>query len=124
MAWLVDLLWGLVYNPRNGHSFMKRLLLALVPWMAMTSVVRAQAPADVVFTHHGVVAGHAVRVDDECFVPFTFLDSVGFKYVQKGDSLEIRADDQKIRVSVRDISGTPMIPLRSAMEKLGGDTIW
>lgn len=124
MAGLVDLLWGTVYNPRNGNSFMKRLLLALVPWMAITSAARAQAPADVVFTHHGIVNGHCVRVDEECYAPFTFLDSVGWTYSQKGDSLEIRADDQKIKVGVRDIGGNPMIPLRYTLNKLGGDTSW
>lgn len=103
---------------------MKRLLLALVPWMAIMSAARAQAPADVIFTHLGVVNEHGVRVDDECFVPFSFLDSVGWSYVEKGDNLEIRVDEQKFRVSVREISGTRMIPLRYAMEKLGGDTSW
>lgn len=103
---------------------MKRLLLALVPWMAMTSAVWAQAPADVVFTHHGVVNEHGVRVDDECFVPFTFLDSIGWSYVQKGDSLDVRTDDQHVRVSVRNVSGEPMVPLRYLMGKVGGDTSW
>ena len=105
-------------------EFMKRLLLALVPWMAMTSAARAQAPADVVFTHHGVVSERAVRVDDECFVPLTFLDSIGWTFVQKGDNVEIRAEDQKVRLGLRDINGVPMISIRNAMDKLGGDTSW
>jgi N-acetylmuramoyl-L-alanine amidase len=120
----VDLLWGTVYNPRNGHTFMKRLLLALLPWMAMTSAVRAQAPADVVFTHHGVVSERCVRVDDECFVPLSFLEAVGWTYVQKGENVEIRAEGERVRVTLRDIAGTAMIPLRFAMEKLGGETSW
>ncbi len=103
---------------------MKRLLLALVPWMAMTSAARAQAPADVVFTHRGVVDEHCVRVDDECYVPFHFLDLIGWSYSRKGDKLEINAEDQHVRVSVRDVSDTPMIPLRNALERLGSDSSW
>lgn len=121
---LVDRTTATVYNPRHGNSFMKRLLLALVPWMAMTSAVRAQTPADVVFTYHGVVDEHCVRLGDECFVPFTFLDSVGLTYSRKGGDAEIRTDSQRVRVSVRDINGTPMVPLRYAVDKLGGETSW
>src|SRR5579862_5509878 len=103
-------------------SFMKRLLLALVPWMAMTSAARAQAPADVVFTHHGVISQHAVRVDDECFVPLAFLDEIGWKYASKGDSIDLRVDDDHFRVALRDIDGDRMIELRSTLDKLGGET--
>lgn len=124
MRAFVDLMGRTVYNPRHGHSFMKRLMLALVPWMAMTSVVRAQAPADVVFTHHGVVDEQCVRVGDECFAPFSFLDRVGLTYTRKGGDLEIRMEDQRVRVSVRDINGTPTVPLRYMVDKLGGETSW
>jgi len=103
---------------------MKRLLLALVPWMALTSAARAQAPADVVFTHHGIIKEPCVRVDDECYVPFAILDDVGWTYVQKGDDLVIRTDDQRVEVGVREIANKPMIPLRFTMDKLGGDTSW
>ncbi len=103
---------------------MKRLLLALMPWMAVTSVARAQALANVVFTHLGPIKEHCVRVADECFVPFAFLDAVGWGYVAKGDELVVTADEQHVTVGARDIAGISMVPLRHLMDKLGGDTAW
>jgi len=102
---------------------MKRLLLALVPWMAMTSAVRAQTPADVVFTHMGVVNERCLRLDDECFVPLTFLDSVGWTYTQRGETIDlapkISACGSILRVFKEGDGSTPV-----ALDKLGGDSSW
>ncbi len=113
-----------MYNPRYGLYLMKRIMLALLPWMAMTSVARAQSPVDVVFTHMGTINERCVRVDDECFVPFTFLDYVGWDYTMRPDGAEIRGDGGRTRITTREIGGRSMIPLRELVQKLGGDTSW
>lgn len=104
---------------------MKRILLALLPWMAMTSAAIAQtSPATVVFTHVGAVDEKCYRMGDECFVPFTFLDYVGWDYSIVKGFADIKADGQKVRVPVRDLNGKQMVPLRMSVNKLGGEANW
>jgi N-acetylmuramoyl-L-alanine amidase len=104
---------------------MKRILLALLPWMAMTSAAIAQNnPATVVFTHVGTVDEKCYRVGDECLVPFTFLDYVGWNYKTISGFADIQADGQKVRVPLRKLNDTPMVPLRMAVQKLGGEATW
>jgi len=93
-----------------------------MPWMAVRSL--AQSPAVVSFTHRGIVAEHCVRVGDECYVSLAFLDAVGWRHEAKGEEVNITVGGKSVQVGVRDIGGDRMIPLRFAMDKLGGDTSW
>lgn len=114
-----------MYNPRHGSILMKRIMLALLPWMAMTSAAVAQTtPATVVFTHVGAVDETCYRMGDECFVPFTFLDYVGWNYSIVKGFADIKTDGQKVRVPIRSLDGKQMIPLKMSINKLGGEATW
>jgi N-acetylmuramoyl-L-alanine amidase len=105
---------------------MKRLLIALIPWMVVASSASAiqSRSAEVVFTYHGTIADRAIRVADECYVPLEFLDKIGWKYQVRNSSVIIEAEPRGARVALREFDLGRMIPLRSALDQMGGETIW
>lgn len=105
---------------------MKRLLIALIPWMVVASSASAvqTRSAEVVFTYHGTIPDKAIRVADECYVPIEFLDKVGWKYQVRNSSVVIEAEPRGARVALREFDLGRMIPLRAVLDQMGGETVW
>ncbi len=104
---------------------MKRLLLALVPWMVTTTAAIGQLrPATVFLSYHGILKGAAYRVGDECFVPVDVLRAAGWRIQLEDNRANINGEGRLVDVPLRTIDGTSSIALRKAIDKLGGDTKW
>lgn len=105
---------------------MKRLLIALGPWMGLASVAYGGQvrSADVVYTHLNSVPTRAIRVGDECFVALEDVTRWGWKAEVTGDTVNLTAEGQDIKVPMRVFSGRNSIPLRITVDKLGGKADW
>lgn len=105
---------------------MKRLLISLIPWMVLaTSASATQSrSAEVVFTYLGAVPERAVRVADECYVPLEFLTKIGWKYTVRNTSVVIETESKGARVPLREFDLGRMVPLRSALDQMGAETLW
>ena len=104
---------------------MKRLLIALIPWMVLASSASAQSrSAEVIFTYLGLMPEKAMRVADECYVPLDFLDKVGWKYSVKNSSVVIESDRKGARVPLREFDLGKAIPLRMALDQMGAESLW
>ncbi len=104
---------------------MKRKLISLVPWMAMTTAAYGQArSADVVYTYFDDTPIHGYRVGEECFVPVDDVAKWGWKVEGSGESLRISVDGTDFNFSTRTISGKSCLPIRAAISKLGGTADW
>lgn len=104
---------------------MKRLLLALAPWMAITMAFSSPIEvAQVVYTHHLPVKDGVVRVADECYVPVFAVEDWGWRVELSRDSVKLTAEGKEITVPVRTVGGRQTIPLRATFEQLGADSAW
>ncbi len=105
---------------------MKRCLTALIPWMVVASSASAiqSRSAEVVFTHHGAISDRGIRLADECYVPLSFLDKVGWKYTVHNSSVVIETSQKGARVPLREFDLGRAIPLRMALDQMGAETFW
>lgn len=98
-----------------------------IVWMLgmAAAIARGQTlPAEVRFTHYGPVSINAVRLGDECYVPFNGLFQVGFNATLAGTLAKIDAGTGKLDVPIRMVNGREMVPLRRIAIDLGGDAEW
>jgi N-acetylmuramoyl-L-alanine amidase len=105
---------------------MKRLLIALLPWMVMASSASAiqSRSAEVEFTYLGKLPERGIRVADECYVPLELIERIGWKYTIRNTSVIIETDQKGARVPLREFDLGRMIPLRSALDQMGAETLW
>lgn len=105
---------------------MKRLLLALGPWMVLaTAAYGGQVrTADVLYTHFDDVPTRAVRVGDECFVALEDVARWGWQTTLANDMVTLTAEGQTLKIPTRNISGRNAIPIRMVVGKLGGVSDW
>jgi N-acetylmuramoyl-L-alanine amidase len=103
---------------------MKRLLLALLPWMALTTATAQVRHVEVAYTHFGDTPQKAFRLGDEVFVPTDALAAWGWKAVRRGEIFELEAEGRKFSLPSRDFSGTRAIPFLRALEQIGGSSSW
>lgn len=104
---------------------MKRTLICLVPWMAMTTAAYGQTrSADVLYTYFNDGAVPGFRVSDECFVPVEEVAKWGWTLNTRPDSADIVAESIAFNIPLRNVSGRTVIPLRAAIAKLGGSAEW
>lgn len=97
----------------------------LTLWMAAMAGAGAQTnPADVRFTHYGLVSLNAVRLGDECYVPLSSLVNVGFTTELVGTNAKIDAGTGKVDSPIRMVNGKEMVPLRRVVQNLGGKAEW
>lgn len=80
--------------------------------------------AEVVFTHHGKMPDRGIRVADECYVPLSFMDKVGWKYSVRNASVVIETSQKGARVPLREFDLGQAIPLRMALDQMGAETYW
>ncbi len=80
--------------------------------------------AEVLYTHHDETPQKAFRVGDECFVPVDSVHDWGWEVTVKDNSADVKAEGQILHVSLRSILGKKSIPLRKALETLGGTSRW
>lgn len=104
---------------------MRRLPIALLPWMVLATAAQAQTrSADVLYTHHDDVPTRALRVGDEAFVAIDDVKRWGWTTNVWADFVDIKAEGITASVPYRVFSGRQMLPLRATLKKLGGGTEW
>ena len=81
-------------------------------------------PATVSLTYLGVLTGSAYRLGDECFVTPEFMQQAGWRFTRISSKMEVQAEGKDFDIATRKISGEITIPLRKAIDKLGGETEW
>lgn len=108
------------------NQSMKRCLTALIPWMVVASSASAlqSRSAEVVFTHHGAISERGIRLAEECYVPLSFLDKIGWKYTIRNTSVVIETDQKGARVPLREFDLGRAVPLRMALDQMGAETYW
>lgn len=105
---------------------MKKLLLVLVPWMAI-SVAYAQKtrPAEVVYTHLGRFHSGFERAGNECLATLKSLEQLGWKVETFGESADIEVDSQKIHVRLaRNSDGDRVVRMSECATLLKADLEW
>lgn len=105
---------------------MKRLLLALLPWM-VTAIASAQdmpRPAQVFFTHFGKLSAPSYQIGTECFVTLDAVQTWGWKAKVVDTEVEVTAESKKFKVPYRQQSGNTIIPLSPILHKLDAECGW
>jgi N-acetylmuramoyl-L-alanine amidase len=92
--------------------------------MASSASAVQSRSAEVVFTYFGAIPDRGIRVADECYVPISFMDKVGWKYQVRNSSVVIETDQKGARVALREFDLGRMIPLRAALDQMGAETLW
>ncbi|MGV3618388.1 MAG: N-acetylmuramoyl-L-alanine amidase [Fimbriimonas sp.] len=93
--------------------------------MALATAAHGQVRmADVLYTHFDDVPTRAFRVGDECFVPIDDVNRWGWDAKLVGDTVNLKAEGQDVRVPMRVFSGRQTLPLRIAVNRLGGKSDW
>jgi N-acetylmuramoyl-L-alanine amidase len=105
---------------------MNRGLLVLIPWMATLAAANPNGPrpAQVHFTHVEPAHERAWRIGDECWVPLTALKAYGWRYSRNQTAVEITAGARNVTVGLRPGTREELVPLREAVDKLGGISAW
>jgi len=94
--------------------------------MALASAAHAGQTrmADVLYTHFDDVPTRAFRVGDEAFVAVDDVKRWGWEISLWADQADVKAEGTRATVPFRVFSGRKCIPVRTAMQKLGGGTAW
>lgn len=101
---------------------MRKMLVALVPWMAMATAVQAQrAPATVVYTYQGSFSDRVERDGDECVIPIALAENWGWRVRTAGDEADIAAEGRLLRVN---LTKDRKLPLAACLSQLGGKGQW
>lgn len=109
----------------SARPRMRRFTTILVPWMVLTAAAHAQTrAADVLYTYFDDKPAPAFRVGDEAFVSLDTVSTWGWKTSTWADVVDIKAEGKSISVSTRYINGAEMLPLRTALRKLGLTSEW
>lgn len=105
---------------------MKRFLLSLVPWMAVTGAAASEAsePAEVSYTHAGAVRNGVLRIGNECFVDPASVVAWGWTASVTGMMADVQAEGKRFAIPIRMYNGLRLIPLMPAIKKLGGGYAW
>lgn len=104
---------------------MKRFLLALLPWMVLTAAAWGQTrPAELFFSHLGVLSERGLRVGDECFMPVEALRRLGWETTIADGIASVKVHDRAAQVPLRTFGDQPMVPFRRLSELLGFDATW
>jgi N-acetylmuramoyl-L-alanine amidase len=108
----------------SGTHRMKRLLISLVPWMAMTAAAQQDVArqAEVIYTNVGPAA--AWRIGDECYVAPSVLTSWHWPFTIVDSTATIQAEGRTVRVPTKIVRELVLIPVHSLFEQLGGQCRW
>ncbi len=108
-----------------GTVRMKRLLLVLVPWMAMTAAAWGQTrSAELFFTYFGSIRDHVFRVGDDCYVPSSVLRGIGWQVEEREGTATVRIDERRARVALRRIGDSLMVPMTEVLGAVGLQYKW
>jgi N-acetylmuramoyl-L-alanine amidase len=105
---------------------MKRLLLCLVPWMAMLAGATEQAPrpAEVSYSHFGSSRTDFWRIGDDCYASGTAVTAWGWVASLGAEEADIQAEGRRLRVPLRLVNNRKLISLRDAFNQLGASAAW
>lgn len=102
---------------------MKRLLICLVPWMAMTAAAQ-DSPRQVQMVYTNVGPAEAWRLGDECYIAPSVLTSWHWTYNIVNTEATIQAEGRTLRVPTRVVHDRVLIPAKNMFEQLGGICRW
>lgn len=109
----------------SARPRMRRFTTVLLPWMVLTAAAHAQTrAADVLYTYFDDKPAPAFRVGDEAFVSLDTVTAWGWKTSTWADVVDIKAEGKSVSVATRYINGAEMLPLRTALRKLGLSSEW
>lgn len=105
---------------------MRKVLLALAPWMAALAAAQAEGPfpAEVAFTVFGRSASPAWQIGTECYVPVDAVREWGWTARIDARSATLQADGRTLTVPFRNQAGRNVIPLGEVVKELGGGSGW
>jgi len=103
---------------------MKRLLVCLVPWMAMTAAARQDEPRQVQVVYTNVGPAEAWRVGNECYVAPSVLTSWHWSFSIDHNEATIEAEDRTVKVHTRSVHKRSLIPVKALFDQLGGTCRW
>jgi len=103
---------------------MKRLLISLVPWMAMTAVARQDAPRIVEVVYSNIGPAEAWRVGDECYVAPNIITSWHWPYTVSDGEATIQAEGRTVRVQLKTVHQRELFPVKAIVEQLGATCKW
>lgn len=104
---------------------MRKLLVCLVPWMALTAAwAQALAPASVAYTFSESSVSGALREGDECWLPLSAAPSIGWKIKSSADLADIDAEGRLIKSPTRIVSGVRYFSLSEATRQVGAVSHW
>ncbi|HEY3780008.1 MAG TPA: N-acetylmuramoyl-L-alanine amidase [Fimbriimonadaceae bacterium] len=104
---------------------MKRLLICLVPWMAMTAAAQtADAPRQVEVVYSNVGPAEAWRVGDECYIAPSVLTSWHWPYTMTGSDATIQAEGRTLKVQTKIVHDRVLFPVRAIVDQLGAICRW
>lgn len=105
---------------------MKRILLALVPWMAMAVANASEtSPATVVYTYHGEYTRGFERDDNECLADARSVSMWGWQVRFLQNEADVLAENRRVRVpTIIGKDGSLKLPLSLCLAQLGGVGKW
>lgn len=122
---------GAIFWRKDGHPVkfpgkligltMKRMLLVLVPWMAMVAAAQTGRPASVVFTHFGTFDQGFERVGNDVLADVRAVEQWGWRVRTSDDEATIEADGRRLRVPLIDHK---KVSVRACGSQLGANMEW
>lgn len=104
---------------------MRQTLLALTPWMVLAAVAAQEpVPASLRYTYFQEFSSDVFRIDDECYVALTGIQSMGWRLRSGNDEADIEAEGRSLRVPVVAIGERRCIPMSAALRQLGAIGRW
>ncbi len=102
---------------------MKRLLLCLIPWMAMTAAAQDNwRPAEISMSHLGTAP--AWRLGEECYVNPSAFIKWKWPYSFVGNEATIQAEGRTVRVMGKTINTRFVVPMSEVLTQLGASYQW
>ncbi len=112
---------GSLYNARVR---MKKLLAAMVLWMALSTVAFAQVRnATVTYTYLSIQL-RGYRLGDEFLLPLDRIAELGWSASRSSSSTKLTAEGKTFPIAVQTAEGQPCLPFREVLKKIGGTSEW
>jgi len=105
---------------------MRRILLALIPGMAVAALAGQDLPqpAEVTYGYAGPLKASAWQVGTECYVPITETRAWGWVVTLTRFDAKVEAEGRTVRVPYRIQSGKEVLPVSQVVKQLGAAYGW
>lgn len=109
-----------------GRLRMRRILLALIPGMAVAALAGQDLPqsAEVSYGYAGPLKASAWQVGTECYVPIAETRAWGWVVTLTRFDAKVDAEGRSVRVPYRIQAGKEVLPLSQVVKQLGASYGW